>query len=99
MKLTNGVIAKNYPKIFLGGYRFINYEVDEAWFNRYLQSRSNSVRCAIIDDNDQIVGCVYLLNIDNINLCADVHIMIGDKDNRGKGIGTFALHSIVNHAF
>ena len=25
--------------------------------------------------------------------------MIGNEDNRGKGIGTFAVTSIVNHAF
>lgn len=46
-----------------------------------------------------ILGCVYLLNIDNINLSADLHIMIGDKCNRGKGLGTFAVTSVVEHAF
>lgn len=82
-----------------GGTRFVNSEVDNAWYDNYLSSRSNSVRCAIVDENDVIVGCVYLLNIDYINLCADLHIMIGNEDNRGKGIGTFAVTSIVNHAF
>ena len=91
-------MIKNCPKI-LGGTRFINSEVDNAWYDRYLNSRSNSVRCAIVDENDVIVGCVNLLNIDYINLCADLHIMIGSKENQGKGIGTFAVSSIVNHAF
>ena len=46
-----------------------------------------------------IVGCVYLLNIDNINLSADLHIMIGEKENRGKGIGSYAVKALVEHAF
>lgn len=82
-----------------GGTRFVNSEVDNSWYDRYLNSRSNSVRCAIVDANDVIIGCVYLLNIDSINLCADLHIMIGDEKYRGKGVGTFAVSSMVNHAF
>lgn len=88
----------NCPKS-LGGTRFINSEVDNVWYERYLNMRSNSVRCAIVDENDVILGCVYLLNIDSINLCDDLHIMIGNEDYRGKGIGTFAVSSMVNHAF
>lgn len=82
-----------------GGTRYINSDVDNAWYDRYLNTRSNSVRCAIVDENDVIIGCVYLLNIDSINLCADLHIMIGSKENQGRGIGTFAVTSIVDHAF
>lgn len=82
-----------------GGYRFIGEEVDCAWFDCYLQSRNNSVRLTVVDENDVIVGCVYLLNIDNINLSADLHIMIGEKENRGKGIGSYAVKALVEHAF
>lgn len=99
LRLINGERIKNCQKIWGGGYRFVNSEVDNAWYDHYLKSRSNTVRCAIIDDNDHIVGCVYLLNMDYINLCADLHIMIGNIENRGKGIGTFAVSSIVEHAF
>lgn len=82
-----------------GGYHYINSDVDYEWYDRYLKSRSNNVRCAIVDENDSIVGCIFLLNIDNINRSAELHIMIGNKENQGKGIGTFAVSSIVNHAF
>ena len=89
----------NLAKNLGGGYRFIGEEVDRAWFDRYLQSRNNSVRLAVVDENDVIVGCVYFLNIDNINLSADLHIMIGEKENRGKGIGSYAVKALVEHAF
>ena len=92
-------MIENCQKILGGGTRFVNSEVDNAWYERYLNARGNSVRCAIADENDVILGCVYLLNIDSINLCADLHIMIGNEEYRGKGIGTFAVSSMVNHAF
>ena len=82
-----------------GGYRYVCSEIENAWYDRYLSARNNSVRCAIVDENDVIVGVVYLLNIDDINRCADLHIMIGNEDNRGKGVGFFAVSSIINHAF
>lgn len=81
-----------------GGTRFVNSEVDQAWFDRYLASRASNVRCAILDD-DEVVGVVYLLGIDPINLSGELHIMIGEESSRGKGIGTFAIRAMVEHAF
>ena len=46
-----------------------------------------------------ILGCVYLLNIDRTNSCADFSIMIGDTQNRGKGLGSFATKEMLRHAF
>lgn len=81
-----------------GSTRFVNSEVDEAWFDHYLASRASNVRCAILDDNE-VVGVVYLLSIDPINLSGELHIMIGEESSRGKGIGTFAVHAMVEYAF
>ncbi|MBQ4226619.1 MAG: GNAT family N-acetyltransferase [Clostridia bacterium] len=84
----------------LGGvFRFINLDVDNGWYDHYLASRSTQVRCAIVGDEDAILGCVYLLNIDQINQSADLHIMIGRAEHRGMGIGTFAVNAMVRHAF
>jgi len=80
-------------------YRYINGDVDRAWYDKYLNSRSNSVRCAIVDDGDEILGLISLMDIDAINRSATLHIMIGGEENRGKGVGTFAVQAIVEHAF
>ena len=82
-------------------YRYINEDVDKDWFDSYMRSRGNSVRCAIIDaDNDnKILGLISLMSINYINRSAELHIMIGDKINRGKGIGTYAVKSMIEHAF
>ena len=81
-------------------YRYINKDVDDNWFTSYMSRRNNTVRCAITKvDDDFILGLVTLSSIDYMNQSAELHLMIGDRDNRGKGIGTFAVMEILNHAF
>lgn len=82
-------------------YRFINEDVDSDWYEKYIHARNNAVRCAIVDSEkeDEVLGLISLLNINYINRCADLHIMIGGKENRGKGLGTFAVRAMIEHAF
>lgn len=80
-------------------YRYINLAVDENWFANYMANRSSAIRCSIVDSQDNILGLVSLTGIDSLNQSAEFHIMIGEKRNRGKGVGTFALKTMLNHAF
>ena len=86
---------------FLGApYRYINEDVDYAWYDNYISQRKTTVRCAIIEEgNDEILGLVSLTDIDYLNQSAEFHIMIGDKANQGVGIGNFAVNMMVQHAF
>lgn len=45
------------------------------------------------------MGVVYLLGIDPINLSGELHIMIGEKSSRRRGIGTYAVQAMIEHAF
>ena len=95
---------RNDPELIacLGApYRFINEDVDSDWYEKYMHSRNNSVRCAIVnsENDEEILGLISLLDINYINRSAELHIMIGLAQNRGKGIGTFAVKSMVDHAF
>ncbi|MBQ7346476.1 MAG: GNAT family N-acetyltransferase [Clostridia bacterium] len=82
-------------------YRYINEDVDQEWYDKYLHARSNSVRCAIVDEEkeNEVLGLISLLNINYINRTGELHIMIGGSENRGKGIGTFAVRAMIAHAF
>lgn len=80
-------------------YRYINEDVDQQWYDHYLRARGNSVRCAIVDERNEILGLISLLDINSINRSAELHIMIGGAENRGKGVGTFAVNAMVEHAF
>lgn len=94
---------RNDPELiqFLGApFRYINLDVDERWFDGYMLNRGSTIRCAIVTEgNDEVLGLVSLTDINTVNLSATLHIMIGKQENQGKGIGTFAVNSILYHAF
>lgn len=82
-------------------FRYIGPEVEEAWFESYLKSRKNCIRCAIVEDQfpDLILGLVTVSGIDWVSRSGVLHIMIGDSGNRGKGIGSFAVEEMIRHSF
>ncbi len=95
---------RNDPEMiaFLGApFRYINPDVEQRWFDNYMANRSSCVRCAIttVEDPCEILGLVSLTNIDSLNQCCSLHIMIGAKENQGKGIGSFAVNAMLDHAF
>ena len=79
-------------------FRYINQEVDLKWFDEYMKNRANTVRCAICEE-DQLVGMVALTDINHINGDGLLHIMIGNANYQGKGIGYFAIVEMLKHAF
>lgn len=81
-------------------FRYVSPEVDDKWFNHYMDSRGANIRLAICDMEANImVGAVYLLNIDWVNRYGELSIWIGHKDARGKGAGLFGMHGMLRHAF
>lgn len=80
-------------------FRFIDGEVDARWYDNYLANRSRAVRCAITDEDDRLLGVAYLLNIDTLNQSAEFGFMVGDAEKRNRGIGSFALHALLEHGF
>lgn len=93
---------RNNPEIIsylAAPYRYINLAVDDMWFENYMHNRGNTVRCSIVDKEDNILGLVSLTGIDHLNQSAELHIMIGNNCNQNKGIGSFAIKEMLNHAF
>ena len=87
---------------YLGApYRYINIDVDYAWYEDYLKIRNNTIRCAIVECSnvEKILGLVSLTNVNRMDHSAVFHIMIGDMDKRGKGIGFYATTEMLKHAF
>ena len=46
-----------------------------------------------------LIGSIGLHNIDWVHRTADISILIGEQEGRGKGIGKKAINILVNHAF
>lgn len=80
-------------------FRYINDAVDYKWYDNYMQNRNNTIRCSILNDEDEVIGLVSLTNIDRLNQKAIFHIMIGNSDKRGKGAGYYSTNEILKHAF
>lgn len=79
-------------------FRYINQDVDDEWFANYMRSRNSVARFTILED-DTVIGLVSLTGINQLNQSAEFHIMIGNTEYQGKGVGTFAVNEILNHAF
>jgi UDP-4-amino-4,6-dideoxy-N-acetyl-beta-L-altrosamine N-acetyltransferase len=94
---------RNDPKVTdcLGSpFRYINLETDEAWFDSYMRNRNTQVRCAIcLAGTKEMIGTVYLLNMDSVSRSAELGIIIGEKEEQNQGLGTAAIKLILNHAF
>lgn len=81
-------------------FLYIAKEVDEKWYENYLQTREQNKRLAIIDlDTEIIVGTIQLTGIHFINKTAEYSVMIGNKDYWGKGIGLTTSQKILKHGF
>jgi RimJ/RimL family protein N-acetyltransferase len=111
MVMLEEITAKDVPAInrwrkdkelvsHLGAtFRFINIETDKQWFENYLKDRGNQVRCGIYLRPRKLVGVVYLTHIDQVNRNAEFSIMLGEKKCWGKGIGSVAAKSMLEHGF
>lgn len=80
-------------------FLYIANEVDEKWYENYLQSREQNKRLAIVDLDSNIIGTIQLTGIHAVNRTAEYSVMIGNKDYWGKGVGLIASQQILKHGF
>ena len=100
LPIINRWRAKRELIDYLGApFRFINEEVEQKWFENYLATRKNTIRCIITNNKEEAIGLVSITNIDWVNRSGVLHIMIGEANNRGKGAGSYAVNEMVRHAF
>jgi RimJ/RimL family protein N-acetyltransferase len=51
------------------------------------------------EKGDEILGFISFMDINHLNCSAELRIIIGNSENRGRGVGTFAVKAIIAHAF
>lgn len=94
---------RNDPEVvdLLGNnFLFITEEVDNAWYDNYLNNRRTQVRLAIVAlDTGNHIGNVQLTDIHPINRSAEFSILIGDRRYWNKGAGTYAMQEMLRHGF
>lgn len=81
-------------------FLYISEEIDEKWYQNYLNNRDKNVRLSIIEsDKNHLIGNVYLTNIQSINRSAEFSIVISNKNYWSRGIGEMVCREIIKHAF
>jgi RimJ/RimL family protein N-acetyltransferase len=81
-------------------FRYVGPGIDRAWFEHYVAHRATAVRLAVCAATSlEIVGAVYLTEIDWIARSAEFGIWIGARQHLGKGAGRFASLAALEHAF
>lgn len=75
-------------------------EFFKKWNYCYLNSRkANSGKCFWIWANKKRIGLITYNGIDTKNKKVELDIIIGDKENMGKGFGTDALKTLIKYLF
>lgn len=90
-------ITKYLSNIFLYPHSIVD---SEKFLNAMLEGRPNSKGFVIAHkDSEEYIGQIDLLKIDWPNRVASIGIVIGTKENLGKGYGTEAIKVLQDFAF
>lgn len=90
---------KEIARNFGGMPRFSSSENEKKWIEEKIFDKQN-VNCAIcLKETGEIIGCIFLNEIDWHNRTGHVPVYIGEKKYWGKGYATEARVLMLKHAF
>lgn len=79
---------------------YVSPDREKKWLEHVVLNDENQIRRGIVSkENEELVGMVNLVNIDWINKNAEFSILIGEKNEWGKGYGKKAMIDILNFGF
>ena len=78
--------------------RLMTIECEKVWLNSALNS-CEPLFSIIKLENDELIGNISLMKIDNIRRTATLGIMIGEDENRSKGYGTESIKLLLDYGF
>jgi RimJ/RimL family protein N-acetyltransferase len=85
--------------LFNSAYKPVHELSHLDWFET-IQKREDVVMFAIRTiAEERLIGTCQILAIDPVHRSAELQIRVGEKSERGKGIGTEALRDLINVAF
>lgn len=91
LEIKNQAILHPFP---------VTKELEDNWYNKVANNvQNNEVFFTITDKKEKVIGYTMLKSINWIHRNCYFGIIIGDKENQGKGIGKEALSLLVEYAF
>jgi RimJ/RimL family protein N-acetyltransferase len=91
-----------HNRILIQGYRGpVTMEVDSRWLDNVLENSNNRDVYFGIEKQPgkEFIGIIQLNEIDYISGIATCGILIGDEEERGRGIGVEAVRAVLYYAF
>lgn len=82
----------------VGACREVSWEEAWDWMTRHWLPQGPDHRYALCAGGE-VVGCVYLLSLDDAPGTLEFHIFIGDENRRARGVGRQALAEALRLAF
>ena len=83
----------------LFSYKGVTREQHQNWYNNYINSDTRIELMIIKKDDGNKLGTIGLSRIDHINQKAEYGILIGEKQNHGKGYAKEASTAIIDYGF
>lgn len=80
-------------------FTLLNMKNQKKWFQDISAGESTRKMFVISDKIGRPIGVCGLINIDKENKSADVAIILGEKKQRGKHLGSQSLELLVNYGF
>ncbi len=74
-------------------------EVEDAFYEEVSKAKDQYIFGIKTLEDDRLIGNCSLFKIDNKNRSAELGILIGEPDYRGKGFGTDAMQVLLRFAF
>lgn len=80
-------------------YKGITSKEHREWFEKYVKGSDRIEFIICIKSNNKKIGTIGLSNIDHRNQKAEYGILLGEKDERGKGFGKEATLALLDYGF
>ena len=82
-----------------GGKLYVSEAREKKWIEDTIFNSADIKLAVCLTDNNLHIGNVYLTDINYINRTAESHILIGNQDYWGQGLGSEALKLILQYGF
>ena len=79
----------------------VSWDGMKAYNDYYEKNPQKGFVLAVLDvqNSAKHIGNIALVNIQSVNLCAEIAILIGDKSYWGKGYASESIYLLTKHAF
>ena len=82
-----------------GGKLFVSEAREKKWIEDTIFHSADIKLAVCLTNNNLHIGNVYLTDINYINRTAESHILIGNREYWGQGLGSDALKQILHYGF